>query len=355
VAYSPVSAQSASEQYRVVVRGKRLRAYLEFILAVVFYFFAQSITLHAIVRISPAWQPLAHQALLVVLLIAAFAALGMIVDQQRNPVAEQGLPLRAGWTREAALGLAVGWGATVVCVLPVAVFGGIAIVLNMGLSAWGWLLADAAFFAFAALAEEVAFRGYGFQRFETVVGPVGASLGFAAFYAILTALQPGATRLAIVVSVAFSLVLSMAYVRTRALWLSWGLNFAWKAGRALLFGLTVSGVSGHSSVIEGDPMGPLWLTGGGYGLDASWLALVVLLTLLPVLYRLTRDLDFRYNVPVFIPGGIPVDIDAAARRQHEAAMETAASAPPPLVQIQPVTTAQAVPAPQSAPSSTDEP
>lgn len=353
MAHSPVPAQPASEQYRVVVRGKRLRAYLEFILAVVFYFFAQSITLHAIVRISPAWQPLAHQALLAISLIAAFAAFGMIVDQQRNAVAEQGLPLRAGWTREVALGLAVGWGVTVVCVLPMAVFGGIAIVLNTGLSAWGWLLADAAFFAFAALAEEVAFRGYGFQRFETVVGPVGASIGFAAFYAILTSLQPGATRLAIGVSVVFSLMLSLAYVRTRALWLSWGLNFAWKAGRALLFGLTVSGVSGHSSVIEGDPMGPLWLTGGGYGLDASWLALVVLLIALPVVYRLTRDLDFRYNVPVFIPGGIPVDIDAAARRQHEAAMETVAAAPAPLVQIQPASE-PIVSAPPSAPSSTDD-
>lgn len=336
MAHSPIPAQASTEQPPVVVRGTRLRAYLEFILAVVFYFFAQSITLHAIVRVNPVWQPLVHQALLAVLLIVAFASLGMIVDRQRNAVAEQGLPLRAGWAGEAAQGLAVGWGATVLCVFPLAIFGGIAIVLNTGLAAWGWLLADTVFFALAALAEEVAFRGYGFQRFETVVGPIGASLGFAAFYAILTATHPGATRPAILVSVAFSLVLSMAYVRTRALWLSWGLNFAWKAGRALLFGLTVSGVSGHSSVIEGDPMGPLWLTGGGYGLDASWLTLAVLLSALPVVYRLTRDLDFRYNVPVIVPGGIPVDIDAAAREQHEAAMASAASAPPPLVQIQPV-------------------
>ncbi len=338
MAHSPIPPQPVPAQPPVVVRGTRLRAYLEFILAVVFYFFAQSITLHAIVRLSPAWQPLAHQALLALLLIVVFAALGMVIDHQQHAVEQQGLPLRAGWTGEAALGLAVGWGATVVCVLPLALIGGIAIVLNTNLAAWGWLAVDAAFFAFAALAEEVAFRGYGFQRFETVVGPVGASLGFAAFYAILTAMQPGVTRLAILVSVAFTLVLSMAYVRTRALWMSWGLNFAWKAGRAVLFGLTVSGVSGHSSVIEGDPMGPLWLTGGGYGLDASWLALVAFVAALPVVYRLTRDLDFRYNAPVLIPGGIPVDIDAAARQQHEAAMGTAAPAPAPLVQILPVQT-----------------
>ena len=344
MAHSPLPAQPSPTPPPppAPASGGRLRAYLEFILAVLFYFMAQSVSRHVVVRLDPAWQPLVQQAILLFLLVIVFAAIGLVADRQSNPIAQQGLPLRAGWTSEAGLGLAVGWGAVVLCVLPLALFGGIAIVLNTQLSAWGWLAADMLFFAFAALVEEVAFRGYGFQRFETVVGPIGASVGFAAFYAIITALQPGTSRLAIAVSVVFSLVLSTAYLRTRALWFSWGLNFAWKASRAILFGLTVSGVSSHSSVIEGDPMGPLWLSGGGYGLDASWLAFVVLLLTQPVVYRLTRDLDFRYNAPVFIPGGIPVDIDAAARRQHEAAIGTVQAAPAPLVQIQPAESAPSV-------------
>jgi hypothetical protein len=53
-----------------------------------------------------------------------------------------------------------------------------------------------------------------------------------------------------------------------------------------------------------------------------------------MVYRVTRDLDFRYNAPVIVPGGIPVDLDAAARAQHEAAMGPAAApAAPGLVQI----------------------
>ncbi len=186
------------------------------------------------------------------------------------------------------------------------------------------------------MAEEVAFRGYAFQRFVRSVGPIGATLGFAAFYAIVQALQPGANRASIAVSIIFSLVLSTAYLRTRALWLSWGLNFGWKASRALIFGLAVSGVSSHSPVVEGNPMGPLWITGGGYGLDGSWVAFIVLLAAWPVVYRVTRELDFRYNAPVIVPGGIPVDLDAAARRQHEAAMGPAEPTVPALVQILPV-------------------
>ena len=137
-----------------------------------------------------------------------------------------------------------------------------------------------------------------------------------------------------------AILLSTAYLRTRALWVSWGINFGWKGSRALLFGLAVSGVSSHSPVVQGDPMGPFWLTGGGFGLDGSWLAFFVLLAAIPVVYRVTRDLDFIYNAPQIVPAGIPVDLDAAARRQHETAMGASEPAPPPLVQISPLASAQ---------------
>jgi membrane protease YdiL (CAAX protease family) len=266
--------------------------------------------------------------------------MGFWINRQQDPISAQGLPRRSGWPREAGLGLAAGWAIALVCVLPLTVIGGIAVVLVLQPSAWLWLLADAAFFALAALAEEIAFRGYGFQRFERAVGPVGAAVGFALYYAIVQTLTHGSSHASFAVSIALSLLLSTAYLRTRALWLSWGLNFGWKASRALLFGLTVSGIGSHSPVVQGDPMGPFWLTGGGYGLDASWFAFVVLLLALPFLFKITRDLDYIHNVPVIVAGGIPVDLDAAARKQHEAAKGPAEPAAPSLIQILPMGVAQ---------------
>jgi len=322
-------------------RGGRFSAYIQFIAAVLFFFLARSLARHGAQNLaSEQWVPLVDQAILVFLLLFGYAAMGFWVNRQSDPIGTQGWPLRKGWPREAGLGLATGWAIALVCVLPLTVIGGIAVVLVLQSSAWLWLLADMAFFALAALAEEVAFRGYGFQRFERAVGPVGAAVGFAAYYAIVQTLTHGASHASFAVSIALSLLLSSAYLRTRALWLSWGLNFAWKASRALLFGLAISGVGSHSPIVQGDPMGPFWLTGGGYGLDASWFAFIILLVALPFLFRITRDLDYIHNAPVIIPGGLPVDLDAAARKQHEAAMGPAEPAAPGLVQILPLGAAQ---------------
>jgi hypothetical protein len=315
--------------------GGRLRAYFQFLAAFLYFFFARLLAFHgARGLVGDAWIPLADKAMLVFLLLIGYSALGFWMDGQVHPVHEQGLPLRPGCLEEAGLGLATGWTVALVCVLPLTVFGGIAISISTAASSWGWLVADAAFFALFALAEEIAFRGYAFQRFSNAVGPTGAAVGFAAIYAILQALVPGASHASFAVSFVLGLVLSACYLRTRALWVSWGLNFGWKASRALLFGLAISGVGSHSPVVAGDPMGPLWLSGGAFGLDGSWLSFVMLLVALPVVFRLTRDLNYRYNAPVIVPGGIPVDLDAVSRAQHEAAMGPPAPTGPALVQIE---------------------
>jgi membrane protease YdiL (CAAX protease family) len=314
--------------------GGRLRAYWQFLIAVLYFFLARSLASRgAQGLVSDQWFPLVGQAMLAFLLLLGYAAMGFWLNRQMYPFSEQGLPRRHGWPMEAGIGLATGWGLAVACILPLTLIGGIAITVSTQASAWGWLAVETAFFLLAALAEEIAFRGYGFQRFARAVGPFGASLGFAAYYAIVQSLAPGSSRASYCVSLALGLVLSMAYLRTRAIWLSWGLNFGWKASRALLFGLTVSGVNSHSPVIQGDPMGPFWLTGGGFGLEGSWITCLLVLAALPVVYRVTRDLDFRYNAPQIVPGGIPVDLDAAARAQHEAAMGPAEPPAAALVQI----------------------
>ncbi|HEY2857791.1 MAG TPA: type II CAAX endopeptidase family protein [Terracidiphilus sp.] len=336
------------------VPDSRLRAYGQFLFALFYYFLARALARHgADGLISSEWQPVVEQGMLVFLLLLGFAGLGFTLNRQVQPLSAQGFPRRSGWTGEFGMGLAVGWGAAVVCVLAMAILGGITIRLLPSLSAWGWLAVNILYYLLLSLAEEIVFRGYAFQRFARATSSVGAVFGFALLYAFLQSKIPYASRTTAMVSFVLALILSAAYVRTRALWVSWGLNFGWKTSRAILFGLAVNGDTSHSTVVQGDPTGSFWLTGGGFGLESSWFAFLVMLALLPVIYRITRELDFRYNTPEIIPGGIPVDIDAAARRQHEAAMGVAEPAPPALIQIAPIAplTPPSPPAPENAEAS----
>ena len=311
---------------------------MRFLLAILYFLLARFLADRgARGLVSEDWVPLVEQSMLVFLLVLGYAGFGFVLDDQLKPVSRQGLPLRSGWFGEAAIGLAAGWAIAVACVLPMVIFGGIAVHLSLNLPSFGWLVADAAFFALGTLAIQIAFRGYPFQCAIRAIGELPASLMLAVLYGIFQAWLPGASHASMGVNIALSLLLAMAYLRTRALWLPWGLHFGWVASRALLFGLTVNGESRHSPVVQGDPMGALWLTGGGFGLDGSWVAFVVILLAMPFVYRATRDLSFHYNAPVLEPGGIPVDLDAAARKQHETATRPETPEVKPLVQILPAT------------------
>jgi membrane protease YdiL (CAAX protease family) len=312
------------------------RSFLRFMLAVFYFFLARIFAHHgALGLVSEDWTPLVEQAMLVFLLLLGYAGLGFILDRQLQPVSQQGLAPRAGFIQETGLGVAIGWAIAVACILPMLLFGSLALHFSPSWANFGWLGLDAVFFAFATLALQIAFRGYPFQCAIRAIGDLPAALMLSVLYGIFHALVPGASHASVAVSIALGLLLSMAYLRTRALWFPWGLQFGWVAARALLFGLSVNGSSSHSPVVQGYPMASFALSGGDFGLDGSWVAFAVILLAMPFVYRATRDLSFTYNAPVLEPAGIPVDLDAAARAQHQAATRDEAPEVKPLVQILP--------------------
>lgn len=283
------------------------------------------------------WKDLVYRSILLVLLLAGFWVMGSTFQRQRTPLKSMGLIRRATGLREFGVGAAFGWGAMVICVFPMALFGGMTLTFWTGPRQFGILGIDLVTLLVAALAEEVAFRGYPFQRLIEAIGPVMATLVFSALYAAVHLGNPDSTMASTVVTVLAGWLFAIAYLRTRALWLPWGLHFAWNASMGILFGLPISGFQNYSPVISANPHGPFWLTGDGYGPEGSLITAVVILVSLGMLTWVTKDFAFQYAQPVIIPGGIPVDIDAAAKRQHEEAMGSPAEVgAPKLVQILPV-------------------
>lgn len=237
-----------------------------------------------------------------------------------------GLPKRATARREWALGAAIGWGAIVAAVLPMAIAGTLHVQFWVAARAFELVLINLLTLAVAALAEEVAFRGFPFRRLIEAAGPVKATILMAVFFGMLHMLNPDANWTSTAVTVLAGVLLSIAWLRTHGLWLAWGLHFAWNASMGVLFGLPVSGLDNFSSVVQTRAIGRQWLTGGDYGPEAAVLTGLVLLVAIAVLFRVTRDYAWNYTYTPAVPGGYPTVAQPSAahvamERQAQLTME----------------------------------
>jgi len=312
----------------------RLRALMWFIIAVIYFILAREIAIRAATGLASGdWLELINRTCLLFLLVIGYAAMGYVGQHQREPIKAMGLVRRPGWGREFALGSALGWAGMVGCVLPIALIGGLVITLFTTQRQFALIFLDLAILAIAALVEEVAFRGYPFQRLIDATNPTIATVFVSFLFGAIHLGNPGATFASTIVTILAGFLFSIAYLRTRALWVGWGFHFTWNATMGVLFGLPISGITSFSPVIASNTVGPFWITGGDYGPEGSLICAIVILVLIFVLISATRDLKYRYAQPVIIPGGIPVDLDAISRRQHEAAMGPQTPAAPQIIQI----------------------
>jgi membrane protease YdiL (CAAX protease family) len=275
----------------------------------------------------PAFEPLLEQAFLLILLLLGFGLLN-----NRAPVREtSALPKRSTTKQEFSRGAALGWAMLLVAMIPMALTGSLHLAFTLNLPTLVLTLLSLATIALTTLALAVAFRGYLFARLIDATSPTIATLIVSLALAAASIRNPNSTLTSVLATFLFSILLAITYLRTHALWLGWGLHFAWAAATAVLFGLPAAGNASYTSVLSTDTTGPTLLTGGPYGPEAAAFTLLVLLATVPVLYRISRDYEWQYTHPPIIPAGYPMDIAPPAA--HTAIEASAASAPAPLVQI----------------------
>ena len=329
-----------------VRQAARTRSLSWCLLAVVYGYFAYRLTTRAGTPFEPSpWGFLLGQSCLVLLLLTGFGAMEILGQGRRVPLAAMGLPRRSGAGAELGLGAALGWAAVVAAVLPAALFGSLLVTANSrGIDAARDVSVSLAGCALAAFASELLLRGYAFQRLLDASGPTLATTVMLLLVTLWQGLQQPWTAGSLLVCLLLNTLLAMAYLRTRALWVGIGLHFAWNASLAVVFGLPVSGLGALAPPLSTYTGGVAWLAGGRAGPEGSAVMVLVLLAALSVLARMTRELHHRWAVPEIVGAGIPVDLDAAARKQHERAMGDAPPAEPALVQI-----AQIAAAPQELP------
>lgn len=284
------------------------------------------------------YEPLLTAAFLLFLSLVGFAAINWVATRNATLRSVNALPARSTARQEWGLGAMVGWGMVVVAVLPMMLAGDLRPNFWLKPAAFGHLLLELLVLLALSLAQETVYRGYLFARLIRAMGPTMATLVMSVIAAAVSAIHPWAGPLSVFVTFLLSILFSMACLRTRALWLPWGLHFAWSACIGVLFGLPVGGWNSFSSVVDTSTYGSTWITGGFYGPEGALFTVVVALAGMGALYSLTRDLAWEYTQPVIVAAGYPMDVAPPAEHTK---MEQAAAAKPVLVQILATTPSEA--------------
>ncbi len=201
--------------------------------------------------------------------ILGFSLLLWGVDRVRSSrLAAQGLPSGRTAVRDTLVGIVVAFVMITGCWLAIAIWGTLTYETKVTPAVLGIFAVQLLVLAMAAMLEEVAFRGYPFQRLVEAAGPVTAILVLSAFFGLAHANNPNANVFSVTNTALIGAVFCIAYLRTRALWFPFGLHWGWNAFLGMFYGLPVSGVD-LTAGIKGQAEGPVWLTGGSYGIEAA--------------------------------------------------------------------------------------
>lgn len=206
--------------------------------------------------------------------VAAATALMLALVEQRS-FAFVGLSLERGWVRQTGLGVLLGFLMIGTVAAATLVSGQVQLQRSGAFNAarLGYVVL---MFLLAAAREELLFRGYGFQRLVEALGPVPSVAGLSVLFGLVHRNNPSATALGILNTMLVGILLSLAYLRTRRLWMAIGVHWAWNLAEAS-WGFPVSGIKIEAMPLVAGPLGHPLMTGGSYGPEASLLGTLVIL------------------------------------------------------------------------------
>jgi uncharacterized protein len=237
-----------------------------------------------------------------VLTAAGFAFFLRVLDYNSKPLAVAlALPLNRMALRQYGTGLALGALLIASDVVAIACFGTLHFHLHLSLHMGERAAGVTALLLFGALLEELTFRGYPFQKLTEACGAFWAVVALSAVFGAVHMGNPEAGGLlswGFFNTLAVGLLLALARIRSGSLWFSFGLHFGWNLFQGVVFGLPVSGLREFSTLITASAHGPMALTGGGYGPEASATCSIVLVIALPLVWQLTRSRSIpQTNIP----------------------------------------------------------
>lgn len=154
----------------------------------------------------------------------------------------------------------------------------------------------------AALAEELAMRGY---LLTTLIEGVGAPFAVAitsVLFALLHLLNPDPTFLSTGMVALAGLFLAVIRLTTGSLWAAWVAHLAWNLVQAVVLHAPVSGLPLATPGYRLVDHGPVWATGGPWGPEGGLAAAAGMLVATFLLVRFAKTNDFAPHARVVLSG-----------------------------------------------------
>jgi membrane protease YdiL (CAAX protease family) len=141
------------------------------------------------------------------------------------------------------------------------------------------------FFAIGSALEELLARGYAFQALVQGIGKIGAVCISATAFSLAHLNNPHVNWIALLNTMLAGFWLSIAYLKTRSLWLPTSLHMTWNLSLGFIYGFPVSGMALPDAMMKLSQNGPGWITGGIYGPEGGMLGTGVLFAATLFLFR----------------------------------------------------------------------
>ena len=147
-----------------------------------------------------------------------------------------------------------------------------------------------------AVGEEMVFRGYILNNLMQKLNRWFALAISAALFSLMHSNNPGVDVLAMINLFIGGVLLGINYIYTRNLWFSIFLHTLWNFMQGPVLGFPVSGVD-LRSILQPELKGNILLTGGIFGLEASFITGVLLLLTILVLYLVYQNRSGKRERP----------------------------------------------------------
>lgn len=213
------------------------------------------------------FQPILHYSETVISILLVFLSYSYYTKKIEN---RKAVELNSkSWIREFFSGVIIGGGLVILVTIILALSG----FYRIDSFSSPFVLFERIFrYGIGSFIEEIIFTVIIFKLIEEWAGTLTSIVVVSVLFGFMHLGNDNATVLSSIYMALEHLIILSPFILTRRIWMVWAVHFSWNYFQTAVFGMNNSGMA-HKGLINPIVTGPEWITGGSFGIEASFLAI----------------------------------------------------------------------------------